>query len=692
MLLLAVAVAVAAPEPLLLDAGPLAGPVLEGFAALHRDGSDDPRARWLNPPLDAVLDDGPDPLAADALLGGVLHLDLPPGRWRLAAMLGRPDEHPATWAVDRFGLRVDGRDALVVEPPAAWPAWLASPTYAASPRPVFRPGETAWHRQHGPAHPWHEVDVVVDADGIDVAAFGRPLQALVAWPGSVVEGWEIRRIVVDGARAPWWRDHVAGRPAPSDAPPAAAPGPLAVTVTDLGGRQPGLGTAKASATLHLARGDRSARLVLVSGGDAPGTVTVDAPPGVEVDVAEAIWLDASQAATRRFQPRPTVLEPGLAWRGGQGVPPALAVTVRTPPDARPGRRRVRLTLARGAERAVVDLDVHVHDVVVGRTPSAGLFVQVDPAVTLRTGFASPEVLAVLDDHLALLAGHGLDALSIRYAFWPDRWPDDATVDSRVFDHVATRWAALGGTSLVWADPKVRWRPAAYVGVGPVLPDDLHAPVAAMLDVARRAPLPTYVHAWEEEASWKRLDVPPRGHALMAALRTLGAERLFATIPGPPDEGIATSVDRVVVGGEGRALVEVLARVRPSGAEVWAYNLAPGASAPLLAWAVGVDGLLQWHAGPVAGDPFLAAATPGHVFHTLLAPDGRVKGTVLLADLADGLADARLLATLADDPDARPIVEAARAALVDAASLDGGDGDLLSPTARSTIRAALLRGR
>jgi len=319
-------------------------------------------------------------------------------------------------------------------------------------------------------------------------------------------------------------------------------------------------------------------------------------------------------------------------------------------------------------------------------------VQVEPVVTLRTGFASPEVLAVLDDTLGLLAGHGLDALSIRYALWPDRWPDADRVDSRVLDHVAARWAALGGTSLVWADPKVRWRPAAFVADGPVLPDALRPPVAAMLDVARRAPLPTWVHAWEEEASWKRLDVLPRGQALMAELRTLGAERLFATIPGPPDEGIAGSVDRVVVGGEGRRLVEAVARVRGSGAEVWAYNLAAGASAPLLAWAVGVDGLLQWHASPVAADPFLTAATPGHVFHVVLAPDGRMKGTILLADLADGLADARLLATLADDPSARPIVEATRAALVNARALDGGDGDLLSPASRADLRAALLHRR
>ncbi len=694
--------ALAAPtaEPMRLDAGPAGSPVLEGFQHLGADGCEDPRVRWVEPPYLAFRHDMPDALALDGLDGGVLHLDLPAGRWILAAMLGRPDERAQSWAgMDAFGFSVGGVPVATVTLPTDWAAFVASPLYAPAVRPHFRPDENAWDRMIAPAWPWTEATVDVGADGIDVAAFGRPLQALVAWPASQPEAWEVEQTLIRSRRRISWARYGVGGLADTPAP-LASPGPLGLALGSLD-KIPSAapGATSLRATLHLARNDRTTRLVTLSGGDDEGRIEVIAPPGLDVRLAEAAWLDTAQTPGRTWGPRPVVLDEGWVWRGGQGTPPVVQLTVATTAATPPGTHTVRLRFVReDGDTAELRVRVQVADVTVENRLPVGLFVQADPPAMLRTNGASPTTTALLDDHLRLLAAHGFDALSLRYLYWPNRYPADANVDADLFLHAVQTWADLGGTSVVWADPKIAWRPAAYVNPdGPVLPDKLVPSATGLLAATARAALPVYVHMWEEEATWKNLGAPPRGALLAERLRSLGPPglRLFGTLPQAPDWPMAASLDRAVLWGFGDDLVQGITHAKAVGAEAWAYNLTPGASSPLLAWAAGAEGLLQWHANAVAADPYRYAIEPNVTFHTILAPDGTHHATVLLADLADGAADARLLATLeaAGLSDAqRALVEPLRAALLGATSVNGGDGALITAESRWALRAALLTGR
>lgn len=696
MLVTLLATALAA-EPLLLDAGTLTTPRLDGFALLSPFGCDDPRVTWEEPAGEAFWEGEPDALTGDGIEGGVLRLKLEPGAWDVWVQLGHPGEEPRMWAGGAaYGVKVDGQEALRVDAPPAWADFLRSDSFSPNPRPVFRAGDSAWDRQIAPELPWRHLRVDVDADGVTLAAFERPLLGLVAWPADRAADAEVGRALVDAARESWWREHLM----PSDDAGAslvlAAPGPLATQLTWLDGRpDPTQAAAARTGTVHLARDDRASRLLYVFGGDTPGDVTIQAPEDLEVVLSEASWLDAAQHTDRTLAARPVVLWPGPSWAGGQGLPPALVVTVRSRAGSAPGWHPVQLTLKRAGQVATVRLDVRVHDVVADTGIPTGLFTQVPPEATLRTGYGSDTVLALVDEMFALLASRGLDAASLRYAYWPNQVMKDDPVDTRIIDHAIASFARLGGRLLVWSDPKVPLRPAAYGSSdGPVIPDDLIQPTRQLLDVARDAALPVWFHVWEEEAGWKRVDTVPRGRELAAALRGLGPPglKLLGTTPTPSDWPVADALDAVLLSGDGRWLVDAMARARARGASAWAYNVNPGASGPLLAWATGADTLLQWHANAFSQDPFHAVSRKTRWFLTTLGPDGHVHSTTLLESMADGRAQARLLGTLErlappHDAQAVALIAATRASLIQAAP--DPEGALLGDEALDRTRSAVL---
>lgn len=686
-----------AAEPLHLDVGTLTTPLLEGFTLLSPYGCDDARVSWEKAPTAPFWEGDPDALVGDGVEGGVLRLKLEPGTWDLWVKLGRPGEEPRMWAGgEPYGLRIDGHEALRVDTPVEWSAFLQSPSFAGNPRPVFRVGESAWDRQVAPAFPWRHVRVDVTADGAQVAPFGRPLLGLVAWPAARDAEAEVDLALVDAARESWWREHSMPSDDEGGSLVVSKPGPLATqvgTLDDLPDQT--LATSDDTLTLDLARDDRTSRLLYVFGGDAPGEVRVDAPDDVDVSVAEASWLDAAQHQDRSLRPRPTVLWPGARWIGGQGVPPALVVTVRTRSDSQPGVHPIVLTLSRAGQLATVHLDARVHGVLPDAGIPTGLFTQVPPEATLRTGYASDTVLGLVDEMFGLMAGDGFDATTLRYTYWPNGAADTGEVDTQLIDHALASWARLGGKLLVWSDPKGPLRPAAYGKPdGPVIPEALIESTRAQLDVARDAPVPVWFHIWEEEAGWKRVDTVARGRELAAAIRALGPPgvKLLGTTPTPADWPVADALDAVLISGDGRWMVDGISRARARGASTWAYNLNAGASGPLLAWAVGADTFLQWHAGAFALDPFNAVARRTRFFLTALGPDGHVHSTVLLEDMADGRAQARLLATLdarkrPNDAVSAALVASTRQSLVQAAP--DPEGRLLDNDALSALRSAVL---
>jgi hypothetical protein len=618
-----------ASEPVRLDAGSLVSPLMPGFSRLHLEGSEDPRVRWHVMPDKAVTSAFPEPLSTDHLRGGALQLDLEPGTWHVWVMQGHVREDPRLWAGrDAWGLRADGRDVLRHEMPDSWESFLASDVFAKNPRPVFRDEETAWHRQLAPRHGWEHAEVVVGEEGLRLAAFGLPLQALVLAPADQRAEVEIELAITEGHRAASWQRHYAPEATNWERPPA-SPGPLTVTPLRYATGRPL--QALVGEPLHLD--------LRIDGGDAPGTWRIRASRALEVEAAELSWLDAEGHLDRPLVPRPIIAWPGTGWTGGQNVPPVVRVTV-TPTT--PGTHQAQVIFRRGSEVVRHKLVVEAVDVQLDPWIPAGLYLQVPPEAWLREGDPLDLVLQQLD----LLASHGLTAASLRYVFWKDGYPSQSPVDTSLFEEVAKAWSVRGGRALVWADPKVALRPHLRTDVLPVIPPQLDVPLRDMLLATVRGPLPIYVHAYEEEA-YKRADVVPRARQLAEELRALVPVpiRLLAATPTPVDWPVADAFDVVTVTHPlpVPGTHDAPTPRQPDG--MWAYNLSPGRAGPLEAWAGHASGLLQWHANPLADDPFHAVRRPTRWFHTVLNPDGRYLATTWLDDMAEGVFLARMLTTL-----------------------------------------------
>lgn len=611
-------------QPLMLDAGPIAGPVQDGFHTLHPAGSDDARASWTLPPRRADVLPGPDPLRTDELTGGRLHLDLRPGAWDIWFIAGTSREDARVWAgTTPLTVLADDEPLMALPRDQPWNEWLDSRWYAAAPRPVFRDGETGWHRQVREGRPWRQVRVVVDDDGVDLEFRGLPLHALAAWSADETAMAEVDLALIDAASAAWFERHRA----PHRAGPSLDEGSLGATWATEGGEP------TAPWSPHLAMNDRVHRLLRVEGGDEPGTVTVDAPDGLEVTIREATWLDFAGHRQRSQRPRPTVLGAEPAWLGGQGLPPMLSVAVGSKGVAK-GKHPVRIHLIRGGETHTVSFVAQVHDTHLVPGPPAGLFLQVRQEATVRTGEGSDTVRRLLDDALTLLTDRGMSALALRYATWP------GTTETDLLEHVAMRWRSLGGRALMWSDAKLAWRRQAFRrSGGPVLADE--EATRALLDRATAAG--AVVHTYEEEA-WRGVHALDRAPALFTALRRLRPDGppLAATVPSALDLPVADPADVVLLTGPHLA---EHARATKERARVWAYNLAPGRGGPLQAWAAGAETFLQWHAGSRSADPFDTTGQPVQWTHMVLHPDGRFRSTVQLEELAAGVFDVRLLATL-----------------------------------------------
>jgi hypothetical protein len=687
LLLLALTAALA--QPILLDAGSLVSPLMEGFTRLHQEGSDQPGVRWLTPPFRVETRGFPDPLLTDGLHGGVLHLDLPAGRWEIRVLQAVPHEDPRVWAGEPvWGLKAQGAVVIEHRHPVRWEDFLQSPEFAAAPRPRFVPGETAFDRQLATRHRWERVEVEVGADGLVLQPFGRPVQAWVIAPLAERAETEVELALIDGLREAWWQRHYA--PEAHLPLPTLTLGPLGLAALDhdLDLAHPTLPPAVYEALV----GEPLILPFAVLGGDQPGTIEVRAGKGVGVELMELSWLDAAGHPARTLKPRPTVAWPGPSWRGDQGLPPVLVARVEV---SRPGRHRIRLRLRRGEERLDHDLMVHAAPAAVSPGIPTGLYVQLPPEAMLRGG----PLLDLADDHLRLLASFGLRAVSLRYLFWDAGYPESTPVDTSRFDHLAATWASLGGELLVWADPKTALRGAAYRDDGPTLPADRRPVVQELLQAAANAPLPTFVHVYEEEG-YVHADAARRTPAFAEALRALAPDvRLLGAAPTPRDWPIAADLEVLTLTGDGTDLADAARRTREAGGTPWAYNLAPGRAGPLVAWAAGVEAHLQWHANPIAADPFDAVREPARWFHTVLAPDGEHHATAMLIALSDGLYDARLLRTLEEhlamdpgtvDPDlvraTDAFVDTVRHTLL-AARLDpSNDGRLLPDADLGRIRA------
>ena len=658
-----------APAPLRLDAGTPHSPVLQDFAGLRPDRADDPRATWSTPPRRAEWTPARDPLVGDGVHGGTLHLDLTPGPWVFFAQLGEPVPTAQGRAgVDQVLVLVNGERALQLDRPTEVPALLASPLHAANPRPVFDPDETPWERQELPDTPWHRFEVDVPEDGLELAVDGLPLQALVAHPLADAARAEVDTVLADGRRRLAWSRHVEAPVPPQLAPPRVAEGAFSVGVGYLGGG-PVAGARHQTHPVRMARRDHVARLLWLHGAQAAGSWRVShrvgktwvsgVPEGLTLQLSEAVWLDDTGHPDQPLAPRPTHLVPGDGWLGGQGLVPVAALTLTTQASTPAGTHEILLHFldetgdSRAVRDATITLQVQIEPPVLDPDDlHAGLFLDAHPTLAVRGGADSAPVIAWIDGVQDHLAARHLDTHSLERARWPGaapRSPEEAA-DEPLLAHARARWTALGGHALIWADPLARGvRRRVYQGDGPVevaIPFEDRPALAATLALTDGPGVPVWIHAWDEEG-WFHHDAPERARPLLDRLHDLGPADLIlsaaVSVPGTfrevsQDFGVAylTSLGGVP---DLAALGDVPHR--------WTYNLAPGASGPLQAWAAGAEGHLQWHASWPAGDPF-DSLTPPRPWRLLrLTADGEVASSVGLEAFAAGVATARLLAEVED---------------------------------------------
>lgn len=654
----------AADDVVALDAASFAGSVPGGFARLHPEGSDDPRVRWKAAPADLVVRPGPDDLVDDAIFGGTLHLDLAPGRWTVAVLLGRGGTEPGFAAGTAFGVRAGAAEALRVDVPSG-AALLASPFYAANPFPIFRPDETFWDRQVAPHWPWRRFSIDVPDGGVDLSVFGTGLAALIAAPAADPAALEVHLATADLVRR--------ARFAPASLPATDGEG-----VHVAGWREMPDAT-KATPSPRLDRdaapGERVSAVFWLFPGDAAGTVTLEGLPGFRA--AEVHFLDQSSYPGRAWRPRPAFLRPTEgALRGGQGVPVGVAIT-----GAMPDRDVAGAVVVTRGDRVIrVPVTLRARALTLDPGVPVGFFVALRPELPDR-----PDVGAMTAD-LALMREIGaralglVDAVRIGAAGGPD-WRRAASLTER--------WRALGGDTVVWGDGV--WLEHALLA-WPDAPFPHTDRLPAVLAAAADADAAFWMH---DEGGGRRLAHAEAARSLAATLRSAHPTvPLAGANPHPIDWALPLERSmQTLLPTPSRAR---WSRLRRGDRQVWAYNLTPGRSASgLLPWAWGADGLMQWHWNQPSGDPFQEAPDELEYQYALLAPDGAIWPTVLLESFAEGVVDQRYLATLErlvrerrrGTARARALLDAARAA--DGRSPAGPyDGEAWSDDALARLRDAI----
>lgn len=647
LLLLLVGAWAGAGEIVVLDAGSLTSPVLPGFDRLHLEGSTDPRARWTEPPDRALVYPEPDPLAQDALLGGVLHLDVPAGAWDLWVLQGYIDARRSqVGQVPAVGFDVNDVPVGRTHPPDDLASYLASDWYAANPFPVFRAGESEWDRQVDHAYRWTHARVDVAEGGLELHPVGLPLMAVVAAPA---ERQVEAEVVLEAARAAR-RDayHRFTHPAATTWDlPSLGEGALAIQAGPIDA-WPDPSLARTDPALQLAGcpGERLVELLWLFPGDGPARFEITGLEGVEVSVSEVHWLDHASVARRSRRPRPAFLRPTEGeFRGGQGVPLGLALTLTVPETAARGQ----LVLQREGERLDVPIDLRVRDVQLAPSLPTGFFVYARRVAAQKAGRGSAAVLDLHSRDFELMAERGMTHVVLGALFFPGLPHADQPWDSSYVVSVLDLWAAAGGTRATWIDPLILLKRRAYRSDGDVLPPpenrDLYRALFAVAD--RDDDLEVGFFLYDEQA-YRRLDAVARAPTLAAAVREWAppGAKLFAAVPHPADLEVAPSFDLLAVTDAPTLDADRIAALQAAGAEVLAYNLPAGRSGPLMAWAAGADGLLQWSWHDAPGDPFndVHQVRPSWLY-VYLSPEGTLWPSVHLEAMSRGLVTQRYLRTL-----------------------------------------------
>lgn len=710
MILLSLTCLAGAAELLALDAGSLRSYEMEGFQGLHQEGTDDPRVSWASPPNNARWYRGPDPLTSDDLTGGTLHLDLEPGPWVFWFMLGRVDGTGATFVVEpigeTIGVAIDGQMVLEEVVPSGLD-YLKSRFYSPNPFPIFVEGETSWDRQIAPRHRWQEVEVQVPAGEIEVEVIGVPLQGLIAAPAARRAEGEVLAETTDLLRKEWFLTY--DRPYDrTSVPLAPKSGPAGVHIgrwLDL----PDHSLARTDAKLDIAGapGERISRILWLFPGDAAANWSSS---GLDVPVSgrEVHWLDGARALTSDpSTTAPLILRPSDGeLHGEQGVPVGLAVTFAIPDDAEPGSSRGTIRFERGDETLEVAVSLRIRDLeLLPPAVPVGMFADLPTELVEATGNGSPEVLRVMDEHIALMRERDLDIVAIRYASpWPDRWAPGEEPDTTMFRTFAEHWHAAGGGTIAWWDPYGLLKRYQHDRSTPLSEAWLQTFVGLSRALADVGDSMTYIY---DEEGYRGVESARLVPELVERIRALHPEAgpLVGGVTHPADVLAAPHFDEAALHGYIAPRFADILRdqgVRPRG-----YNFGHGRPGPgLFGWAVGVDSVMQWHWNNAQGDPFNhVSGRRGH-HAAILGPDGHVWMTIQGETWAEGVTDQRYLSTLEHLVETlegskrkrrrekaargRALIDALRAAAADARPVGVHENEAWSEEALDAMREQVAR--
>jgi hypothetical protein len=683
---------------LALDFGPHHGAVLTGFAEANPSVMDHAAARWITSgiptpgaPLEALTDGMDAPTFAVHLTAGTWHIRIMQG-W------DAPKERQFASKVP-YGIRRDDEIVVETRPIEDPERFFASTDYAANPWPVFREGETAWHRQVRPHNTWQSAELTVEETGwVPLHAYGRPLQALVLAPDATSADELV--LASDAARAEDFATHhvAALLPTPSTQPTS---GLVPAGWAEFPEAR------QTASSWWAAQGERTGRSFWWMPGGEDASVTVTGLDGLEVSLFEVGWADAMGPPGGPLRARPMWMVPTEGpLRGGQGMPVGMGIVVDVPATASPGTYRGTLRYRDARDLAEVPLVVRVLPFALDPAPvPIGLSVQPNETLTLRWGWGHDRVLQQFDDVLELLADRGFTALDLRHAQWPAHYGTPGEpFDDTVLRHALTRWSDLGGEVFMWSDMKYPLRPTAYYrDTGPVLPAAWRPLLDEMFDVLSGwdrmvVGVPLY-----EEEGWKDLGVLPRARRFAEQVRAMAPDDvlLMSNFGHPASWSLSDVYDIPKVSAMPAPSRAHLTWLRERGTDPAVYNLAAGRHGPVTAWAVEASSMVQWNFSPSKGDPFHKVSyRPDRAFGAL-TPHGETWATVLLERFAEGVTDTRYLATLerwcATIPDdgpraavrtrdqARTFLASVRSAAEDAIPLDQFDAELMDPEALEDIR-------
>ena len=535
------------------------------FAGMRQVSPDDPQLAGNAPRF--VRRPGEDPVLARGLSGVTrFTAPLPPGRWNITLWTEDAGEWETLPAVLEQRIRIQGRDVVLFRRTQA--EWAEQRYFAGRDAPeAAEPWQALGARRGG------RVEAAVDlaeGEALTIELAGHPraathLAALLAEPGTA------GRAAMESLRAARFAENwpVLSRPAPSRTARLMLTGPTPA-VSAPGGVLALRFSATGPGAIPLA-----ARLDWEGG------------PALPTELRWGHWRWRRPAPeTAGLVLAPDHLRADLAHLTvPEGLPRELVALVTIPPDAAPGRRRLRLSL--GSALGDVAAEAVVEVLPLARpAPAARVGVFLDLAPHLEPADAARQ--AACD--LRALRGMGLSLIAP-----PLATPADPEGRAALIRDLAAAGAGPGEPVIAYA-PLRRLEAA----LGPALA--ARALREAELAIADAGlPQPVWVAADEPSANGGM----ERARAIAFALRDAGSDaRLAAHLNDPADAALLGLLHLATVNQRFGADAADIARLRAAGVRPFLYNMPRlRLAAGFYLWRSGAAGLLQWHARMPTADAF-----------------------------------------------------------------------------------------